>query len=75
MKVSNAVIAQSDDMGALPQLFAATEPNLQGGTYVGPDGIAEQRGHPKVVRPNRAARNEETARRLWDVSADLTGVR
>jgi NAD(P)-dependent dehydrogenase (short-subunit alcohol dehydrogenase family) len=75
MKVGNAVIAQNDEMGALPVLYAATEPGLQGGTYVGPDGIAEQRGHPKVVSPNRAARNEETARRLWDVSADLTAAR
>jgi NAD(P)-dependent dehydrogenase (short-subunit alcohol dehydrogenase family) len=75
MKVGNAVVAQNDEMGALPVLYAATEPGLQGGTYVGPDGIAEQRGHPKVVSPNRAARNEETARRLWDVSADLTAAR
>jgi NAD(P)-dependent dehydrogenase (short-subunit alcohol dehydrogenase family) len=74
MKVANAVVAQSDEMGALPILYAATEPGLEGGTYVGPDGIAEQRGHPKIVQPNRTARNEETARRLWDVSAELTGV-
>ena len=75
MKVGNTVVAQNDEMGALPVLYAATEPGLEGGTYAGPDGIAEQRGHPKVVQPNRAARNEDTARRLWDVSADLTGVR
>ena len=75
MKVANAVVAQSDEMGALPTLYAATEPGLVGGTYVGPDGIGEQRGHPKIVQPNRAARDEQTARRLWEVSADLTGVR
>ncbi len=75
MKVGNAVIAQSDEMGALPVLYAATEPGLEGGTYAGPDGRGEHRGHPKVVKPNRAARDEETARRLWDVSADLTAVR
>jgi NAD(P)-dependent dehydrogenase (short-subunit alcohol dehydrogenase family) len=75
MKVGNAVVAQNDEMGALPVLYAATEPGLEGGTYIGPDGIAEQRGHPKVVSPNRVARNGETARRLWDVSADLTAVR
>jgi NAD(P)-dependent dehydrogenase (short-subunit alcohol dehydrogenase family) len=75
MKVGNAVVAQNDEMGALPVLYAATEPGLEGGTYVGPDGIGEQRGHPKIVKPNRAARDEETARRLWDVSAELTGVR
>jgi NAD(P)-dependent dehydrogenase (short-subunit alcohol dehydrogenase family) len=75
MKVGNSVVAQSDEMGALAVLYAATEPGLEGGTYVGPDGIAEQRGHPRIVKPNRAARDEESARRLWDVSAELTGVR
>jgi NAD(P)-dependent dehydrogenase (short-subunit alcohol dehydrogenase family) len=75
MKLGNAVVAQSDEMGALPVLYAATEPGLEGGAYVGPDGIAEQRGHPKLVRPNRAARDPDTARRLWDVSEELTGVR
>ena len=74
MKVSNAVVGQSDEMGALPQLFAATEPNLQGGTYVGPDGPGEQRGHPTIVSPNGRAQNEDTARRLWQVSEELTGV-
>jgi NAD(P)-dependent dehydrogenase (short-subunit alcohol dehydrogenase family) len=75
MKVSNAVVGQSAEMGALPVLYAATEPGLEGGTYAGPDGIGEHRGHPKIVQPNRAARDEDTARRLWDVSEDLTGVR
>jgi NAD(P)-dependent dehydrogenase (short-subunit alcohol dehydrogenase family) len=74
MRVGNAVIAQSEDMGALPVLYAATEPGLPGGTYAGPDGLAEQRGHPQVVSPNRAARDEDVARRLWDVSEEMTGV-
>jgi NAD(P)-dependent dehydrogenase (short-subunit alcohol dehydrogenase family) len=74
MKVGNTVIAQSDEMGALPQLFAATEPGLEGGTYVGPDGPGEQRGHPKIVSPNGRARDEDTARRLWQVSEELTGM-
>jgi NAD(P)-dependent dehydrogenase (short-subunit alcohol dehydrogenase family) len=74
MRVGNAVIAQSEDMGALPTLYAATEPGLPRGTFVGPDGIGEQRGHPKPVSPNRAARDEDVARRLWDVSEQMTGV-
>ena len=74
MTVSNKVIAQSAAMGALPQLYAATYPGLESGTYVGPDGIGEQRGHPKPVGSSGAARNEETARRLWEVSEELTGV-
>jgi NAD(P)-dependent dehydrogenase (short-subunit alcohol dehydrogenase family) len=75
MVVGNAVIAQSAEMGALPSLYAATEPRLEGGTFIGPDGFAEQRGHPKPVAPSAAARDEAVARRLWDASEELTGVR
>jgi NAD(P)-dependent dehydrogenase (short-subunit alcohol dehydrogenase family) len=74
MRVGNAVIAQSEEMGALPTLYAATEPGLPGGTYAGPDGIAEQRGHPQPVSPNRAARDKAVAKRLWEVSEEMTGV-
>lgn len=63
MYVLNRVIAQSADMGALSTLYAATEPGLEGGTYFGPDGFLEQRGHPKRVSPSRAARDENVARR------------
>ena len=68
MRVSNAVVAQSDEMGALPVLYAATQPGVEGGLYIGPDGLGEQRGHPKVVKPSGAARDEAAASRLWDVS-------
>jgi NAD(P)-dependent dehydrogenase (short-subunit alcohol dehydrogenase family) len=74
MVVTNRVLAQSARMGALSQLYAATYPGLEGGTYVGPDGIAEQRGHPQPVSASRAARDEDVARRLWEVSEELTGV-
>ena len=75
MRVLNRVIAQSADMGALSTLYAATEPGLEGGTYVGPDGFLEQRGHPKRVSPSRTAQGENVARRLWEVSEQMTGVR
>jgi NAD(P)-dependent dehydrogenase (short-subunit alcohol dehydrogenase family) len=75
MKAGNAVIAQSGEMGALPVLYAATQPGLEGGTYVGPDGLGEHRGHPKIVSPNGTARDEAAAQRLWEVSEELTGVR
>jgi hypothetical protein len=75
MRVSNVVLAQSADMGALPVLYAATYPRLEGGSYVGPDGIGEFRGHPRLVSANRAARDEDVAARLWAVCEELTGVR
>jgi NAD(P)-dependent dehydrogenase (short-subunit alcohol dehydrogenase family) len=74
MTVTNLLVAQSADMGALPILYAATYPDLPGGTFVGPDGLAEQRGYPKPVSASRAARDEAVAARLWTVSEELTGV-
>jgi NAD(P)-dependent dehydrogenase (short-subunit alcohol dehydrogenase family) len=73
--IGNVVIAQSADMGALPALYAATVPDLPGGTFVGPDGFMEQRGHPKVVTGAGRAYDEQDWRRLWEVSEELTGVR
>jgi NAD(P)-dependent dehydrogenase (short-subunit alcohol dehydrogenase family) len=74
MRVTNLLFAQSAEQGALPMLYAATRPNLDGGLFIGPDGFEEQRGYPKVTRPVKAGRDEETARRLWTVSEELTGV-
>jgi NAD(P)-dependent dehydrogenase (short-subunit alcohol dehydrogenase family) len=74
MMVSNTLLAQSEEMGALPTLYAATQPGLDGGSYVGPDGMGEQRGHPTLVGSTSAARDEEAARRLWEVSEELTQV-
>ncbi len=65
---------QSAAMGALPTLRAATDPGVIGGDYYGPDGLGEQRGHPKRVGTSARARDLDTARRLWDVSVELTGV-
>jgi NAD(P)-dependent dehydrogenase (short-subunit alcohol dehydrogenase family) len=74
MTVTNRLFAQSADAGALCLLYAATEPGLEGGIYVGPDGLGEGRGHPKVVLPSRAAYDEQVAGRLWATSEQLTGV-
>jgi len=72
-QVLNRVVAQSDAMGALPVLFAATT-DLPGGSYAGPDGRGEMRGHPTLVGMSAAASDEDTARRLWEISEQLTGV-
>jgi NAD(P)-dependent dehydrogenase (short-subunit alcohol dehydrogenase family) len=75
MAVGNRLIAQSAEMGALSPLYAATYPGLEGGTYIGPDGFAEQRGYPTRVGMSAAAQDEAVARRLWEVSEEVTGVR
>jgi NAD(P)-dependent dehydrogenase (short-subunit alcohol dehydrogenase family) len=71
--IGNRLVAQSDTMGALPTLYAATA-DIPGGTYIGPDGFRNLRGHPTVNAPAPQALDTETARRLWDLSEQLTGV-
>ncbi|GIW42165.1 MAG: short-chain dehydrogenase [Candidatus Binatia bacterium] len=74
-RVGNRYFAQSAAMGALPILYAATASDVEGGDYIGPDGMLENRGYPRKVRPSRRALDPVTARRLWELSEDLTGVR
>ena len=74
MALGNRLFAQSAEMGALPTLYAATVPELPGGSYIGPDGRGEQRGHPRIVTAAGKAYDEDAWRRLWEVSETLTGV-
>lgn len=68
-------IGQKPALGALPALYAATHPTLDGGSYVGPDGFKELGGHPRRVEASVAARDEQAAAALWKLSEQLTGVR
>lgn len=72
---TNKFMAQSQEMGALPTLYAATHPDIQGGEYIGPDGFLAQRGYPHKARSSGRSYDLETAQRLWEVSEEITGVR
>jgi NAD(P)-dependent dehydrogenase (short-subunit alcohol dehydrogenase family) len=72
---ANRLFAQSAAMGALPLLYAAAAPDVDGGDYIGPDGLGELRGYPTKVSCSASAHDPATARRLWDISEQLTGVR
>ena len=74
MNWGNRLIAQSDAAGALPQLYAATMPDVIAGEYFGPDRFLQLRGHPTRVGSSTAARDDDSARRLWELSEDMTGV-
>jgi NAD(P)-dependent dehydrogenase (short-subunit alcohol dehydrogenase family) len=75
MTAANRILSQPADMGALPTLYAATAPGVAGGQYFGPDRLFETRGHPMQVASSRASRDLDSARRLWEVSEQLTGIR
>ena len=73
--LARTLLFQNVERGVLPQLYAATAPDARGGEFYGPGGWREARGYPTTVRPSDAAEDPDTARRLWDLSEELTGVR
>jgi NAD(P)-dependent dehydrogenase (short-subunit alcohol dehydrogenase family) len=71
--LGNRLIAQDENGGAEPTLYAALA-EIPGNSYAGPGGFMEQRGAPRLVGRTQAAMDMDVARRLWDVSEQLTGV-
>lgn len=60
-------------IGALPIVRAAVDPEAKGGEFYGPQFLMT--GYPVGETPSRRARNTDDARRLWEESEKLTGVR
>ncbi|MFK4808758.1 SDR family oxidoreductase [Devosia sp. ZW T5_3] len=60
--------------GALPTLFAATSHDARKGGYYGPSKLGETRGHPSEAQIPPQALETHAAKRLWDVSEELTKV-
>jgi NAD(P)-dependent dehydrogenase (short-subunit alcohol dehydrogenase family) len=69
-----SLIVQNSEMGALPTLYAAVGPDIQGNDYIGPGGFQETRGYPKKVEPAEHAKKEDVAENLWEISEKMTGV-
>ena len=74
-RAGNGLLAMPVWKGTLPTLRAATDPQVLGGEYFGPCGLSGMRGYPVLAKSSKASRDEATARRLWEVSEELTGVR
>jgi NAD(P)-dependent dehydrogenase (short-subunit alcohol dehydrogenase family) len=71
--IGNRVIAQDENGGALPTLYAAVV-DIPGNSFAGP-GFMDLRGAPKLVGRTGSSKDMDVAGRLWDVSEELTGVR
>ncbi|MEV4420179.1 oxidoreductase [Patulibacter sp. NPDC049589] len=73
-KVGNVLVATKDSYGAQPSLYAATHPEVPGGSFVGPTRLGQTRGPIGPVTSTAAGRDMAVASRLFDVSEELTGV-
>jgi NAD(P)-dependent dehydrogenase (short-subunit alcohol dehydrogenase family) len=78
MRIVNFWAVQDTRMGALPALRAATDPAARGGEYFGPRRYGLRRrfytGYPAVVESSARSHDQADQARLWQVSAQLTGV-
>ena len=68
------LLVQSPYMGCLPTVYAAVNPSVKAGDYVGPGNRGEKSGYPKLVGRSGPARDENLQRKLWEVSLEKTGV-
>ena len=74
MRFLNLIFSQEPDMGVLPTLRAAFDENANAGDYFGPSGWMEFKGNPKKVESNKLSHDVEIARKVWEISEELTGV-
>jgi len=70
----NKILAQPASQGALPTLAGCVFPDLIGASFIGPNGLMEMRGTPKLTRAKALAYDKSLAKNLWQVSEELTKV-
>ncbi|MFW9906916.1 MAG: oxidoreductase [Candidatus Thorarchaeota archaeon] len=71
-KITNPLLAQDVKKGCLPLLYGAVGPGLEGGEYIGPNGRGGFRGYPKRVNSSKASYDLDLAKKLWEISEELT---
>lgn len=72
-RIFGSIFSQSAAMGALPQLYAATSPDVEKGGFYGPSFL-HMRGYPKLITGSSKASDSDAAKRLWQISEELTDV-
>lgn len=74
MGLALKVFGQSPEKGCLPMLYAAVSEDIEGGEYIGPDGLKSFRGNPEKQTASKKARDKDLAEKLWRKSEEMTGV-
>lgn len=71
-RIGNLLFAQSAQKGALPLLYGGVGDEVEGGDYFGPE--KRMRGYPKRDLSSAESYDQETAKRLWELSEKITGL-
>lgn len=74
-KFFGSILPQKVTTGVLPMLFSGLSPELKGGEFIGPNGRFGLRGSPQIVKSNKRSYDDETSKKLWQISEELTGVK
>jgi len=73
--IFDTLLAMTPSIGCLGIMHAATDRTLKNGEYVGPTKIGGFRGFPELMTSSERSYNENDAKRLWEMSEELTGVK
>jgi NAD(P)-dependent dehydrogenase (short-subunit alcohol dehydrogenase family) len=74
MGLGNTLLAQSAERGSWPLVLAAADPEAMAGRYYGPTKRWQLAGPVDLCPITECGQDEEAARRLWDMSTELTGA-
>lgn len=74
-KPVSSLFMNSAAQGAWTTLAAAAGNDVEGGEYFGPGRNGEWTGPAREVQPRPKAKRIEPAKRLWDISEEMTGVK
>lgn len=74
-RILNPIFSQNVDNGVLPTLRAAIDEHAKPSNYFGPSGFMEAKGSPVIVKSNEMSHNKTNAKRLWELSEKMTGIK
>ncbi|MFB8106039.1 SDR family oxidoreductase [Streptomyces sp. NPDC056007] len=72
---ARGIVVGTVESAQLPALYAATSPDSRGGAFYGPKGPGHLGGAPAEQKLFSRLTGTDEARRVWEVSEKLTGVR
>ncbi|MGW5068042.1 SDR family oxidoreductase [Streptomyces cyaneofuscatus] len=72
---ARGILVGTVESAQLPALYAATAPDSRGGALYGPKGPGHMGGPPAEQKLYSRLTGTDEARRVWEVSEELTGVR